>query len=104
LTPELKAKWTAALRSGEYVQGIKRLFNKVDNTYCCLGVLCRVAGYDPYQETVCENETLTSFMLKQAGLTTDDESTLVSMNDGGANKPQFSFLQIANWIDANVRY
>jgi hypothetical protein len=38
MNPEIKAKWVAALRSGEYKQGRGRL-NRVDK-FCCLGVLC----------------------------------------------------------------
>lgn len=34
----VKAKWVAALRSGEYEQGRGRL--KTGNAFCCLGVLC----------------------------------------------------------------
>lgn len=34
---ELLAKWLAALRSGEYKQGVGQL--KSDGGYCCLGVL-----------------------------------------------------------------
>src|SRR4051812_46870410 len=37
---EIKKKWVAALKSGEYKQG--RLHLKKDNTYCCLGVLCDI--------------------------------------------------------------
>ena len=33
--------WVAALRSGEYEQGIGRLRNKLDR-YCPLGVLCQL--------------------------------------------------------------
>lgn len=39
---ELKAKWVAALRSGEYQQARGTLFD--GEGYCCLGVLCKVAG------------------------------------------------------------
>ena len=45
MDPELKAKWIAALRSGEYKQGKNRLHSNEDNSFCCLGVLCEVAGY-----------------------------------------------------------
>lgn len=38
----IKAKWLEALRSGKYLQGKGNLYNKIDNTYCCLGVLCDV--------------------------------------------------------------
>jgi hypothetical protein len=39
LRPEVKAKWVAALRSGEYTQGKNSLRN-IDDSFCCLGVLC----------------------------------------------------------------
>lgn len=39
---ELKAKWVAALRSGQYKQGTKAL--RIGDNYCCLGVLCDVVG------------------------------------------------------------
>lgn len=42
LRPEVKAKWTEALRSGTYTQGVGQLRDQANN-YCCLGVLCEVA-------------------------------------------------------------
>jgi hypothetical protein len=42
MIPEIKAQWTAALRSGEYQQG-KQALKTADGTYCCLGVLCELA-------------------------------------------------------------
>lgn len=36
---EIKNKWVAALRSGEYKQGNGRLRDSA-NGFCCLGVLC----------------------------------------------------------------
>lgn len=39
--PEIKAQWTAALRSGEYQQGNGSLSK--NGKYCCLGVLCDLA-------------------------------------------------------------
>lgn len=39
MNPEVKQKWVAALRSGEYNQGQGCLRND-DDSYCCLGVLC----------------------------------------------------------------
>ena len=35
---EVKAAWVAALRSGEYSQ--TRGFLRVEDSFCCLGVLC----------------------------------------------------------------
>lgn len=40
MKPEIKTKWLAALRSGEYQQGHTYL-NGPDG-YCCLGVLCDI--------------------------------------------------------------
>lgn len=39
MNPEIKAKWVAALRSGEYKQGRSNLRSE-DESFCCLGVLC----------------------------------------------------------------
>jgi hypothetical protein len=54
--PEIKARWLAALRSGEYVQGHEALrafscppfggAEDVTEVYCCLGVLCDLAARD----------------------------------------------------------
>lgn len=41
MKPEIKAKWFAALRSGEYDKGTGAL-NR-DYKFCCLGVLCELA-------------------------------------------------------------
>lgn len=40
----LKSKWVEALRSGQYEQTAEQLV--CGGAYCCLGVLCIVAGYD----------------------------------------------------------
>lgn len=39
-------KWVKALRSGKYKQGRRRL-KSLDNSYCCLGVLCEIMGIEP---------------------------------------------------------
>lgn len=38
----IKKQWVEALRSGNYVQGTRRLRGG-DDTFCCLGVLCDLA-------------------------------------------------------------
>jgi hypothetical protein len=45
LNAEVKAKWVAALLSGEYKQGKGWLRSRQDD-YCCLGVLCDLARAD----------------------------------------------------------
>jgi hypothetical protein len=44
MNPEIKARWTAALRSGEYPQGTNYL--RSEDGFCCLGVLCDLAVKD----------------------------------------------------------
>lgn len=39
MNADIKAKWVAALRSGEYEQGAGALRSSSDR-FCCLGVLC----------------------------------------------------------------
>lgn len=45
MKPEIKEKFIAALRSGEYNQTTARLYRKVkgEDCYCALGVLCDLA-------------------------------------------------------------
>jgi hypothetical protein len=39
-------KWIAALRSGEYTQTTKRLHDRENGGFCCLGVLCDLYAKD----------------------------------------------------------
>lgn len=43
MNKDVKEKWLAALRSGEYVQGRNFLHRTDDGGMCCLGVLCDLA-------------------------------------------------------------
>jgi hypothetical protein len=40
MNPEIKARWVAALRSGEYKQTTGKL--RDGDAFCCLGVLCNL--------------------------------------------------------------
>ena len=47
MVPEVKAKWLAALRSGDFKQGQGSLHTiepVVGERFCCLGVLCKLAA------------------------------------------------------------
>lgn len=44
LSPAVKRKWLAALRSGKYNQTTGALYNPADDGLCCLGVLCHIEG------------------------------------------------------------
>jgi hypothetical protein len=113
---ELRNRWIAALRSGRYAQGKGYLRqDDMDGVarYCCLGVLCEVAGIEwvtPGNVTTDDDdygymgatEWAPSFLgLPQpddvdSGKMTD-QSLLANMNDTNA-----SFTEIADWIEANI--
>lgn len=46
MNSKIKARWVAALRSGEYKQGDRRVLNDGQGGFCCLGVLCDLYAKD----------------------------------------------------------
>lgn len=46
LSPAVKRKWLAALRSGKYKQTTGALYDSTNDGFCCLGVLCHIEGAD----------------------------------------------------------
>lgn len=91
MNAELKDKWLAALRSGEYQQTRSALKN--EDGYCCLGVLAHVysgdwgrdnkKGYEKVREVLADKYTLDSLMC---------------LND----TEDLSFPAIADWIETNI--
>jgi len=67
MKPEIKEKWLAALRSGDYKQGrgaLKRILNG-EVVYCCLGVLSDLYAKETGVAWVGEGgSSSTSFCLK----------------------------------------
>ena len=61
---EFKTKWVAALRSGEFKQGNLKLYNEKNNTYCCLGVACVIAGIDKNNTDVMDRGYIYSRNIK----------------------------------------
>ena len=53
MNQEIKAKWVAALRSGEYKQGFEQL-KDCNGNFCCLGVLSDLAEKEGIVESVQE--------------------------------------------------
>ena|SRR6478736_5258237 len=113
---ELKNKWVAALRSGEYKQG-KEFLCKNDS-YCCLGVLLAVDKTDEfiYDETVHDDRKLRYYQdeayelpysyQESIGLRGGDSEHLMIMNDGQPygkhpTEPK-TFDEIATWIEENL--
>ena len=110
---EAKARWIEALRSGQYKQGTQGL-RTTDNRFCCLGVLCDVVKDDvglkwevaPHNDRRFQIGGYTGVVPDEIDklfgwgtMQTDQQGQLVSMND---SLPQKSFLEIADWIEANV--
>ena len=106
----IKQEWLTALRSGKYSQAKRSL--KTKDGYCCLGVLCDIAGegkwrrhqtpdllveyfYDGYETSM--ESLLPSQLMDDLELGDDDAETLWTMNDGGA-----TFLQVADYIEDNL--
>jgi hypothetical protein len=97
-----KKKWVAALRSDKYKQGIGELWTG-GKSYCCLGVLCRVAGMTNTQieklKVMDEGEEISNYLLtpdllKKFGLTGRQQKGAAAMNDA-----QKDFEYIAKRIE-----
>lgn len=102
LPEEFKTKWIAALRSGEYKQGNESLYNPSNNTHCCLGVACRVAGEDPLmsdEDGFIEGlELVPEILHGDCGI----PEKLAYMNDAIHGESHHSFDEIADWIEENL--
>ena len=108
---KLMARWIRALKSGKYNQGQEWL-NRY-NQYCCLGVLCDLINPKGWVAKKNGEETVYSWkntpravevfdrlpipVRNKIGLTGDDQSSLIIMNDVGK-----SFETIAVWIKTNL--
>ncbi len=113
LKPEVKQKWVEALRSGRYKQGRRKL--RVGDEYCCLGVLCDIAGteldatwipcpvftgQDP-PSYIFGATALTQLDAEQAhsiGIRQAEQKQLIFMND----TQNSSFSEIADYIETNL--
>lgn len=100
----LKDKWVTALRSGQYVQGVGELKTK-DGKYCCLGVLCEVAGW-PIRPGAT---TLVSREVNAAGFDDKMRVYLAELNDGVPDRINYGefnnakpFSYIADYIEKNL--
>lgn len=114
MNSEIKAKWVAALRSGEYRQGEKVL--RYEDQFCCLGVLCELHrqdtgdGWDPLStgDFIYGGKSYLppDNVIEWAGLDSDAPSVvgddgyfrgLPDLNDDG-----LSFTQIADLIEEQL--
>lgn len=93
---ELKAKWVAALRSGEHKQCQRTYYDRATDAHCCLNVLAFVDTGNKEQPSrrASEDKVGDSNLIHK----------FIAMNDGAGEwegKPQ-SFAQIADFIEANL--
>ena len=103
MNKEIKDRWLIALRSGDYIQGTGSL--KIDDSFCCLGVLCDILQKDLntyWDDDSFENtsDLLPEIVWKYAELPDSDPGidgtrTLSSCNDFRRN----SFEEIADLIE-----
>ena len=112
---ELKAKWVAALRSGEYKQGYGRLFSPREKSYCCLGVLCDVIdpkGWDMVTsedgKEYCNGHVLDAPHVDPQGAISEyvdgniiDKALQVQLANKNDSR-NYNFTEIAMFIEANV--
>jgi len=109
---DLKRAWVKALRGRGYRQ-TRKVLNRKGNrkagkrsTYCCLGVLCRVAGaqFDITGRAVFPSGNITNVctlsipVLDELGLSHVVADKLMGMNDNYGN----SFKEIADWVEKNL--
>jgi hypothetical protein len=95
MDPELKARWIAVLRSGEYSQGTGKLKSK--DGYCCLGVLCMLKEPRMINRYGFADAELGNYATIEEWIG-HDTADLYQMNDSGCR----SFVEIADWIEKNL--
>jgi hypothetical protein len=95
LNPEFKAKWVAALRSGEYKQINGEL--KTEKGHCCLGVARDACGVSTSTADDA-GYLLDTDSTAAVGLDDTTQAVLYYMNDGQGK----SFPEIADYIAANL--
>lgn len=106
MNKEIKAKWVADLRSGEYRQ-IKETLRNRGKGRCCLGVLAEVNGAKWESDVVCyvtlsgpvkdSHRSEGLYWGQKTGLTQEQAEFLANANDTG-----MTFAEIADWIEENL--
>ena len=106
MDPEVKARWVAALRSGEYKQGKFALCTRSGfqgqegDTFCCLGVINEVErlGCDDDEACLVRAHPVHRARTKLDIVPHRAQKFLADMNDGHG----WSFSKIADWIEENL--
>ena len=95
----LKSKWVKALKSGKYKQVREHLRHA--GRFCCLGVLCEVAGMERKGKSysITDENELGYDGCEVVGLSNEQQNTLIRMNDSA----KMSFKEIASYIERNIK-
>ena len=105
MTKKLKNEWIKALKSKKYKQGIGKLWDRKNNTFCCLGVLGKICGLKGlsgdlelgYLSKANKNLRGLSKIPRELQENCGIPQILANMNDKG-----YSFDQIAQYIEINL--
>lgn len=118
MNEDIKSRWLAALRSGDYKQGKDFLHNVENDTYCCLGVLCDI--YAKGENVECRkpdggveyffdaHEVLPNEIIEWAGFKEFDVNPSVKTDTGiwesvaELNDNGNSFIEIAGMIERSL--
>lgn len=109
MNQEVLRKWVAALRSGEYTQGLGHLHNATDNTHCCLGVLSDLAVKagilpPPIPYRISDRVTLSSYKGGYTEMPPPEVYEWVRRtNHSGTDEP-VTFAKLANMNDQGRSY
>lgn len=106
---QMKAKWVAALRSGEYKQTTRKLREVYEDGsvgFCCLGVLCDLSGMGRWEGSLYHDEgdhvlaggNRLWELGTRYGLKRGEAVDLAYHND----IDKWSFDQIADYIEKNL--
>jgi hypothetical protein len=110
MNKEIKAKWVAALRSGEYKQA-SGVLRDSSNRFCCLGVLCNLhaqshpkvaAGQIDPQWYLDQSKCLPPVVERWANISEAAQTELAKRNDGAAGRKRHTFAEIADYIEEKL--
>ena len=98
----LKARWCAALRSGEYKQDTGKL--KTPEGWCCLGVLADVTGYIVIGNNIMVDGVSTGYQPLDKLTGVSDLSDIWECNDGTGRFADLkhTFDKIADYIEETL--
>lgn len=103
LPKKFKKEWVKALVSGKFPQGRYNLYNKANNTFCCLGVACDLAGVsrDIYEKNCYPNTTSNpAYLVLPEILRSYDQGVMIDLSE--LNDDGVPFEVIAGFINENL--